>query len=118
MARRWRSGLGGNLPREAWSLLAGWRAGLMPSGIRERWMPMGAPSEFSARALTSATRRRTRSCTKEFYDLLSEDQPVHIDDLVERSGLNSSEVLATLFTLEMKGIIRQLPGKQFCKVLL
>jgi hypothetical protein len=43
---------------------------------------------------------------------------VHVDDLVERSGLNSSEVLATLFDLEMKGIIRQLPGKQFSKVLL
>ena len=41
-----------------------------------------------------------------------------IDDIVERSGLNSSEVLATLFTLQMKGIIRQLPGKQFSKVLL
>jgi len=27
-------------------------------------------------------------------------------------------VLATLFDLEMKGIIRQLPGKQFSKVLL
>ena len=33
-------------------------------------------------------------------------------------GLNSSEVLATLFDLEMKGIVRQLPGKQFAKVLL
>jgi hypothetical protein len=28
---------------------------------------------------------------------------------VERSGLNSSEVLATLFDLEMSGIVRQLP---------
>jgi len=37
---------------------------------------------------------------------------------VERSGLNSSEVLATLFDLEMKGIVRQLPGKLFSKVLL
>ena len=46
------------------------------------------------------------------------EEPVPIDDLVERSGLNSSEVLATLLTLEMKGIVRQLPGKQFCKVLL
>jgi len=55
---------------------------------------------------------------KKLYDLLSTDQPVHIDDLVERSGLNSSEVLATLFDLEMKGVIRQLPGKQFSKVLL
>jgi len=38
--------------------------------------------------------------------------------MVELSGLNSSEVLATLFNLEMKGIIRQLPRKQFSKVLL
>jgi hypothetical protein len=43
---------------------------------------------------------------------------VHIDEIVERSGLNSSEVLATLFDLEMKGVIRQMPGKQFSKVLL
>jgi len=42
---------------------------------------------------------------------ISAEEPVHIDDIVERSGLNSSEVLATLFDLEMKGIIRQLPGK-------
>jgi hypothetical protein len=30
-------------------------------------------------------------------------------------GLNSSEVLATLFDLEMKGIIRQMPGKRFSR---
>jgi len=55
---------------------------------------------------------------KKLYELLQVDQPVHIDDIVERSGLNSSEVLATLFEMEMKGIVRQLPGKQFSKVLL
>ena len=55
---------------------------------------------------------------KKLYELLSAEEPVPIDDIVERSGLNSSEVLATLFTLEMKGIVRQMPGKQFCKVLL
>ena len=55
---------------------------------------------------------------KTIYELLSTEEPRHIDDLVETSGLNSSEVLATLFDLEMKGIIRQLPGKQFAKVLL
>ena len=55
---------------------------------------------------------------KKLYELLSADEPKPIDDIVERSGLNSSEVLATLFNLEMKGIIRQLPGKQFSKVLL
>ena len=55
---------------------------------------------------------------KKLYELLSAEEPVHIDDIVERSGLNSSKVLATLFNLEMKGIIRQSPGKQFSKVLL
>src|SRR5215470_5999075 len=55
---------------------------------------------------------------KKVYEHLSAEEARHIDDIVERSGLNSSEVLATLFDLEMKGIIRQLPGKLFCKVLL
>jgi DNA processing protein len=43
---------------------------------------------------------------KRIYELLSAEAPRHIDDLVETTGLNSSEVLATLFDLEMKGIIR------------
>jgi DNA processing protein len=46
------------------------------------------------------------------------DQARHIDEVVELSGLTSSEVLAVLFDLEMRGLIRQLPGKQFLKVLL
>jgi DNA processing protein len=52
------------------------------------------------------------------YGLLNTDEAQPIDYLVETSGLNSSEVLATLFNLERKGIVRQLPGKQFSKVLL
>jgi DNA processing protein len=55
---------------------------------------------------------------KKLYEMLSPDDMKHIDDLVEGSGLNSSEVLATLFDLEMKGVVRQLPGKQFSKVML
>ena len=52
------------------------------------------------------------------YELLSVDEALHVDELVERSGLSSSEVLAALFDLELKGVVRQLPGKQFLKVLL
>ena len=52
------------------------------------------------------------------YDVLSVEEPRAIDDIVERSGLNSGEVLATLFELEMKGLVRQLPGGQFSKELL
>lgn len=35
---------------------------------------------------------------------------------VETGGLNSNQVLATLFSLERKGIRRQLPGKQSNKI--
>ena len=52
------------------------------------------------------------------YHLLGPDEARHVDDLVELSGLTSSEVLAALFDLELKGVVRQLPGKQFLKVLL
>ena len=52
------------------------------------------------------------------YELSNAEEPKPIDEFVEMSGLNSCEVLATLFNLEMKGIVRQLPGKQFSKVLL
>ena len=55
---------------------------------------------------------------KRIYEVLSSEESKPIDELVESTGLNSSELLATLFDLELKGIIRQLPGKQFTKVLL
>jgi DNA processing protein len=55
---------------------------------------------------------------KTLYALLDVDQARHVDELMETSGLSSSEVLATLFDLEMKGVVGKLPGKQFLKVLL
>jgi DNA processing protein len=55
---------------------------------------------------------------KKIYEPLSAEESRRIDALVETGGLNSSEVLATLFTLELKGIVRQLPGKPFNKALL
>jgi predicted Rossmann fold nucleotide-binding protein DprA/Smf involved in DNA uptake len=48
----------------------------------------------------------------------SAEESRHTDDLVENTGLNSRDVLATLFNLERKGIVRQMPGKPFAKVLL
>jgi predicted Rossmann fold nucleotide-binding protein DprA/Smf involved in DNA uptake len=50
------------------------------------------------------------SSQEEIYELPSSDKAVHIDDIVERSGLNSSDVLATLFAAGMNRIVRQRPG--------
>jgi DNA processing protein len=55
---------------------------------------------------------------KKVFGLLGVDDAVHVDELVERAELSSSEVLAALCELEMKGIVRQMPGKQFVKTLL
>ncbi len=45
-----------------------------------------------------------------------EFQPVHIDEIANLTGLNVSECLTTLLTLELKGYVRQLPGKNFVRV--
>jgi DNA processing protein len=87
----------------------------LPTPIRAVLVRAEAPEAEQRNLLAAAS---LNSSEKKIYAVLSTDQPVHIDDIVERSGLNSSEVLSTLFDLEMKGIVRQLPGKQFAKVLL
>jgi DNA processing protein len=87
----------------------------LPTPVRAALVQAEQPEAEQRNLLAAAS---LNGSEKKLYELLSADEPKHIDDIVERSGLNSSEVLATLFNLEMKGIIRQLPGKQFSKVLL
>jgi DNA processing protein len=87
----------------------------LPTPVRAALVQAEKPEAEQRNLLAAASLNQSE---KKIYDLLSAEEPMPIDDVVERSGLNSSEVLATLFDLEMKGIIRQLPGKQFSKVLL
>ena len=49
------------------------------------------------------------------YKLLSADEAVHIDDLAARSKLSVPELTGTLLGLEMRELIRQLPGKCFVR---
>jgi len=45
------------------------------------------------------------------------DQPLHLDEILERlDRYSSSELIAALFELEVLGLVRQLPGKKFVKV--
>jgi DNA processing protein len=87
----------------------------LPTPVRAVLVRAEAPESEQRNLLAAAS---LNSSEKKIYDLLSVDDPKPIDDIVECSGLNSSEVLATLFGLEMKGIVRQLPGKQFSRVFL
>src|SRR5215467_13316962 len=87
----------------------------LPTPVRVALLQVEQPEAEQRNLLAAAS---LNGSERKLYELLTADDPIHIDDIVERSGLNSSDVLATLFNLEMQGIVRQMPGKQFCKVLL
>jgi DNA processing protein len=44
-----------------------------------------------------------------------ESQPSGVDELITRTGLTASQVLATLSVLELKRLVRRLPGHQFVR---
>ena len=43
------------------------------------------------------------------------DEPIHIDDIVGKSGIPPSEVLTVLLALELEGVVEQRPGKWFVR---
>jgi DNA processing protein len=49
------------------------------------------------------------------FKLLSPDSPIHIDALAQETNLSVSEVTAALLGLEMRELIRALPGKCFVR---
>lgn len=48
------------------------------------------------------------------YDALSQEE-VHIDEVIQKSGLPAAAVSVALLSLEMKRLVRQLPGKLFVR---
>jgi len=87
----------------------------LPTAVRAELFPVETTTREERAQLFEASLGVTE---KKLFDLLSAEEPRHVDELVEQSELNSSVVLSTLFELEMKGFVRQMPGKQFVKVLL
>ncbi len=87
----------------------------LPTPVRAALVKAERPEAEQRNLLAVAS---LNALEKQLYEMLNADQMRHIDDLVEGSRLNSSEVLATLFDLEMKGLVRQMPGKQFSKIML
>lgn len=105
------------LIKQGAKLVTGWEDVIeeLPTPVRVELIPVESVSQKERALLVEES---LGPAERPVYNLLSTDQSRHVDELVETSGLTSSEVLATLFDLEMKGMVRQLPGKQFLKVLL
>jgi len=105
------------LIKQGAKLVTGWEDIVeeLPTPVRAELTPVESVSQTER---TSLIEESLGPSERPIYKLLSTDQSCQVDQLVETSGLSSSEVLAALFDLEMKGVVRQLPGKQFLKVLL
>jgi len=87
----------------------------LPTEIRAELFPVEETSKEERASLFAAT---LSPLEKKVFGLLAVDESIHVDELVEKSELSSSDVLAALCEMEMKGMVRQMPGKQFVKVLL
>jgi DNA processing protein len=70
------------------------------------------PSAAAAAAAGSES-----SCTVDEENLLNliPYQPLHMDELIRLSGFTAEQISALLLGLELKGLIRQLPGKYFSR---
>ena len=49
------------------------------------------------------------------FDAVKTDEELSIDEIIRASGLPSSAVNVALFSLEMKRLVKQLPGKMFVR---
>ncbi|HEV2387503.1 MAG TPA: DNA-processing protein DprA [Candidatus Acidoferrales bacterium] len=105
------------LIKQGAKLVTGWEDVIeeLPTAVRAELIPVETTTAAERASLVTES---LSGPERTLYDMLSPDRARHIDELVELAGLTSSEALAALFDLEMKGYIRQLPGKQFVKVML
>jgi DNA processing protein len=105
------------LVKQGAKLVTGWEDVVeeLPTEIRAELFPLDTTSPAERASLCEEALSVTE---KKLYELIRVDETIHVDDLVERTGLSSSETLASLCEMEMRGIIRQMPGKQFLRVLL
>ncbi|HEY9403475.1 MAG TPA: DNA-processing protein DprA [Pyrinomonadaceae bacterium] len=101
----------------------------------QQWQDVAAelPPEIAARLLPPEPQKKKRAegaamqqptlpadlseAERALLGLLSADEPVHIDALVGVSKLPVSELTGVLLGLEMRELIRQLPGKCFVRKL-
>ena len=105
------------LIKQGAKLVTGWEDVVeeLPTPVRAELVPVETASHEERAALVE---QGLAPNERPLYELLSADEARQVDELVELTGMSSSEVLAALFDLELKGVVRQLPGKQFLKVLL
>ncbi|MBV9083518.1 MAG: DNA-processing protein DprA, partial [Acidobacteriaceae bacterium] len=68
-------------------------------------------------AAQNGSEEPVKALARKLLNVLQVDVPQQLESLVETfEGVSSSELIGALFDLEMSGLVRQLPGKNFIKV--
>jgi DNA processing protein len=85
---------------------------------RQKLLDGGIASSGTAQAsLLGDTAPELGEAARRALHSLQVDAPIHLDDLLEKvENTSASELIAALFELEMLGLVKQLPGKNFVKV--
>ena len=92
----------------------------LPPDIAARLLPpptKSQPEASSALAQMSLTPHDLSPQERAVWELLSAEEAAHIDALAEASKLSIPELTSALLALEMRELIRQLPGKCFVRKL-
>ena len=84
---------------------------------RKRLLGDAASSEGEQASLLNESGPELGVTARQALGALQVDVAVHLDDLLEKvEDISPSELIAALFELEMLGLVKQLPGKNFVKV--
>lgn len=93
------------------------RRHLIDKGRKKILAEQNASSEQDSASLLSASGPELDSTARRALEALKVDAAIHLDDLLEKvEHISPSELIAALFELEMLGLVKQLPGKNFVKV--
>jgi DNA processing protein len=93
------------------------RRHLIDRGRKKLLEEAGATSGAESASLVQGSAPQLDHTARRTLEALKVDAAIHLDDLLEKvEDTSPSELIAALFELEMLGLVKQLPGKNFVKV--
>lgn len=73
---------------------------------------LGIGNLFHGNKQENNVRLNLSASETKIFDILC-SEPMHLEEIIQRAGYSPGEVLSLLMYLEVKGFIKQLPGKMF-----